>query len=68
MGGWTLSQKFSDVALTAESRRKFAKSAIEFIKKYQFDGVDLDWEYPVAGGEPTNKYRPDDGENYVKLV
>jgi len=68
VGGWTLSDKFSDVALTAESRAKFAKSAVDFIKKYGFDGVDLDWEYPVSGGLSSNVYRPEDGANYVQLV
>ncbi|MGD9622965.1 MAG: glycosyl hydrolase family 18 protein, partial [Mycolicibacterium sp.] len=68
VGGWTLSDKFSDVALTAASREKFAKSAIEFIKTYGFDGIDLDWEYPVSGGLPNNAYRAQDTANYVLLV
>jgi len=68
VGGWTLSQRFSDIALTDESRLKFAKSAVTFMQKYQFDGIDIDWEYPVSGGEPGNRYRPEDGDNYVKLV
>lgn len=68
VGGWTLSQRFSDIALTDESRFKFAKSAVTFMQKYLFDGIDIDWEYPVSGGEPGNRYRPEDGDNYVKLV
>jgi chitinase len=68
VGGWSLSQRFSDIALTDESRLKFAESAVKFMHKYQFDGIDIDWEYPVSGGEPGNRYRPEDGENYVKLV
>lgn len=43
IGGWTWSSQFSDVALTDESRKKFAQSCIEFIEKYSFDGIDLDW-------------------------
>lgn len=52
VGGWTLSTFFSDVALTDASRSKFAKSCVEMVAKYGFDGVDLDWEYPVQGGLP----------------
>lgn len=68
VGGWTLSDKFSDVALTPASREKFAASCVAFCKKYGFDGVDLDWEYPVSGGLENNKYRPEDKQNYTLLV
>ncbi len=68
IGGWTLSKNFSNSALTAQSRAKFAASAIDFMKTYGFDGIDLDWEYPVAGGLETNIYRPEDTANYVLLV
>ncbi|CAF1325319.1 unnamed protein product [Rotaria sordida] len=68
VGGWTWSGKFSDVALTDQSRSTFAASCVEFIKKYGFDGVDLDWEYPVSGGLPSNSRRPEDKQNYVLLL
>ncbi|UJR38435.1 hypothetical protein I4U23_031103 [Adineta vaga] len=68
VGGWTWSGKFSDVALTAGSRSKFARSCVEFVQKYGFDGVDLDWEYPVSGGLQGNIVRPVDKENYVLLL
>lgn len=46
VGGWTLSDTFSDMAANGTSRANFAKSAVEFCKLYQFDGIDIDWEYP----------------------
>ncbi len=67
VGGWTLSSPFSDAALTAESRGRLAKSAVAFMAKYGFDGIDLDWEYPVSGGLAGNKTRPADRENYTLL-
>jgi chitinase len=68
VGGWTWSGLFSDVALTEQSRALFAESCVEFIRTYNFDGVDLDWEYPVEGGLPGNVRRPQDGVNYTLLL
>jgi chitinase len=68
VGGWTWSGLFSDVAETDETRRVFAESCIDFIKQYGFDGVDIDWEYPVSGGLPTNIRRPEDRQNFTLLL
>ena len=68
VGGWTWSGRFSDVALTESSRGLFAESCVEFIRSYNFDGVDIDWEYPVEGGLSSNTKRPEDGVNYTLLL
>jgi chitinase len=68
VGGWSWSNRFSDVAADPVTRTTFAKSAVDFIKKYGFDGVDLDWEYPVGGGLAGNSVRPDDKHNYTLLI
>lgn len=48
---------------STESRLLFVNSAIDFLRKYDFDGLDLDWEYPTRRGG-----RPEDKENFAKLV
>jgi len=68
VGGWTWSDKFSDVALTEASRRAFAESAVEFIVEHGFDGIDVDWEYPVRGGHSSNTSRPEDKQNFTLLL
>nr|1ITX_A Chain A, Glycosyl Hydrolase [Niallia circulans] len=68
VGGWTWSNRFSDVAATAATREVFANSAVDFLRKYNFDGVDLDWEYPVSGGLDGNSKRPEDKQNYTLLL
>ena len=70
-GGWTGSGRFSDVALTPESRRTFAQSAVDVAIRRSpglFDGIDIDWEYPVGGGLPTNAARQEDYENCTLLL
>ncbi len=68
VGGWSWSNRFSDVAATAATREVFANSAVNFIRTYNFDGVDLDWEYPVGGGLIGNSARPEDKQNYTLLL
>ena len=71
IGGWTDSGKFSDAALTDASRRLFSESAIDlFIRQRPglFDGIDIDWEFPVAGGMEGNVERPADKENFTLLL
>jgi GH18 family chitinase len=68
IGGWTLSGRFSDVALTPASRQVFAESCVALMAEYDFDGLDVDWEFPVSGGLPTNTTRPEDKENFTLLL
>jgi chitinase len=67
VGGWTWSGGFSDMALTDESRRRFVDSAVEFVRRHNLDGVDIDWEYPGLPGI-GNPYRPEDKENFTALM
>ena len=66
IGGWA-ADHFSDAALTPAARRQFAEQIVDFVLKYDLDGVDLDWEYPgqSAGGI---KSRPEDKENFTLLL
>jgi chitinase len=68
IGGYSHSGKFSDAALTAESRRQFAQSCVAFMRQNGFDGIDIDWEYPVRGGLSSNLHRPEDKQNFTALV
>jgi len=71
IGGWTGSGKFSDAALTDVSRRQFTESAIDvFIRQRPglFDGIDVDWEFPVEGGLEGNTERAADKRNFTLLL
>lgn len=66
IGGWTWSKNFSDAVLTDTGRRAFALSSVDIVRKYQLDGVDIDWEYPGMVGD-GNKFRPEDKQNYTLM-
>ncbi|WP_111669422.1 glycoside hydrolase family 18 protein [Algoriphagus litoralis] len=67
IGGWTHSKGFSDAVLTEEGRKKLTDSGIDFLLKYNLDGLDFDWEYPGYPGD-NNPYRPEDKENFVAML
>lgn len=68
VGGWTWSNHFSDVAADPAARTNFANSAVNVIRTYGFDGIDIDWEYPVSDGLPDNSRRPEDKHNFTLLL
>jgi chitinase len=68
VGGWSGSTYFSDLASTAVARKNFSASCIELVERFGFDGLDIDWEYPVAGGKPTDHKRKSDKTNFVLLL
>ncbi|KAK3281481.1 hypothetical protein CYMTET_10732 [Cymbomonas tetramitiformis] len=56
---------FSDMVASVESRSAFIRSAAEYLRKWGFDGLDLDWEYPAAEGRGG---RLEDKNNFVHLL
>ncbi|KAF4499437.1 hypothetical protein FAGAP_4368 [Fusarium agapanthi] len=53
IGGWAFKDPgktattFSELATSQDSQSKFINSLQSFMSQYDFDGLDLDWEYPV---------------------
>jgi len=66
IGGWAWSKHFSDAVLTDTSRAGFAKSAVDIVRKYHLDGVDIDWEYPNDIGD-GNVFRPADKQDFTLM-
>jgi chitinase len=83
LGGWTWSDNFSAAAATPERRAALVSSCIDVYLKGNlpkvgnlggpgsaagvFDGIDIDWEWPVNGGE-TGNASPADRENFLALM
>lgn len=74
-GGWDFSTNpstykiFRNIVSSSGNREKFATNVVNFLKDYDLDGIDLDWEYPGAPdipGIPADN--PTNGKNYNELL
>lgn len=69
VGGWTGSISFSSMAKDSSSRKSFIDWNIDQIKKYDTDGVDIDWEYPGRQGAGCNVVdEANDVKNFQTLL
>ncbi|XP_063991969.1 acidic mammalian chitinase-like [Diachasmimorpha longicaudata] len=65
VGGGEDSQgpKYSNMVSSSQSRGEFVNSAVDLLRQYGLDGLDMDWEYPsLNGGIPSDR------ENFVALL
>jgi len=69
IGGWTDSKgsKYSDMVTDPKKRANFVSHVTKFIGEHNFDGLDLDWEYPRCWQANCNGPRTDKA-NFVKLT
>jgi chitinase len=65
LGGWSLSDPFSELARSKVKRKKFADNCAKLALEYDFDGIDIDWEYP---GFAEHSGSPDDKQNFNLLL
>jgi GH18 family chitinase len=62
IGGWGIGDgggedgRFHRMAESENGRNTFIASTIAFVKKYNLDGVDLDWEYPDENHRSADDY------------
>lgn len=72
IGGWNFNNPeaptkhlFSQMVSNKESRKEFIASCIDYARRFNFDGIDIDWEYP---GDPTRGGSPSDFDNFILFL
>lgn len=70
LGGWTDSSgdKYSRLVTSASSRKKFATSTANFLKKHNFKGLSVEWNYPKCWQSDCKKGPDSDKPNFTKLL
>lgn len=59
VGGWSFgTERFKTMAANRYNRQLFIFSALEYLRERNFDGLDIDWEFPQAS----------DKKNFVDLL
>jgi chitinase len=51
LGGSSNGKAFGEMAASDAARRRFLNEVLAFAKQYDYDGVDIDWEFPEKGQE-----------------
>ncbi|KAK7111270.1 chitinase-3-like protein 1 isoform X2 [Littorina saxatilis] len=65
VGGFSArSEGFSAMSSTASNRQEFVSTSITWLRDNDFDGLDIDWEYP---GHVAQGGKPEDKANFVLL-
>ncbi len=70
IGGWAFNDEptswiFTQLADNAERRGQFIRQATKYARRYGFDGIDIDWEFP---GTPDRGGRGVDKANFTALL
>lgn len=70
IGGWNDSagDKYSRLVNSASSRSRFVSHVVEFIEANGFEGLDLDWEYPVCWQVDCGKGPASDKQSFTLFV
>jgi chitinase len=46
LGGWGWDRQFASIVDKPEAEDRYVKSVMAIVDEYDYDGIDLDWEYP----------------------
>ncbi|WP_432722159.1 glycosyl hydrolase family 18 protein [Jeongeupia wiesaeckerbachi] len=68
VGGWNWSTHLSAIAADPAKRQRFIASTLTLFDRYGFDGIEIDWRFPVVGGHPNTGKSERDADNLRLLT
>ena len=70
LGGWTESSgdKYSRLVNSSDKRKNFVKKVVKMLVRRKFDGLSLEWHYPVCWQSDCKKGNKNDKEGFANLV
>lgn len=70
LGGWndSIDDKYSRLVNSRSARARFVQHTLKFVEKYEFDGLDFDWEYPVCWQVECHRGPASDKKSFSLLV
>lgn len=51
LGGWGWDKQFAAIVNNPEAEDRYVNSVLTIVEEYDYDGIDLDWEYPDTKDE-----------------
>jgi chitinase len=51
LGGWGWDEQFASIVSVPEAEDRYAKAVLGIVADFDYDGIDLDWEYPDTEAE-----------------
>jgi chitinase len=46
VGGWGWDKQFASIVAKPDAEDRYVKAVMEIVDEFDYDGIDLDWEYP----------------------
>jgi chitinase len=68
IGGWfAKSTPFNKILMSDITRRQFIENALNFLRHWKFDGLDIHWEYPGAIEYGATSDSKDKFTNFIRV-
>jgi chitinase len=51
LGGWGWDRQFAEIVSKKDAEDRYVKDVLGIVREFDYDGIDLDWEYPDTEAE-----------------